>query len=156
MIEIIPIKKMTDTTTVKKLILSILKELGFRYDPKYDKDLDSLKTYYQQEGNAFFVLLKDKIPIGAIALERKNKREAILKRFYLKKEARGKGLGKLLYQKAEDFAKLKGYKKITLDTTTKNKKAVSFFQKQNFILTKQKRTFLFFEKTLQNYFLHKL
>lgn len=149
MIEIIPIQKMTDATPVKKLILSILKELGFRYDPKYDKDLDNLTIYYQQEGNAFFILLKDKIPIGTIAIEKKNKRTAIFKRFYLKKEERGKGFGKLLYQKAEDSAKLNGYQKITLETTTKNKSAVLFFQKQNFILTKQKRISLFFEKNFR-------
>ena len=94
------------------------------------------------------MLLKEHDIIGTIAIEKQDNNIARLKRFYLKKEYRGKGLGNLLYKKAEDYAKSKKISKFILNTTVKNKHAILFFQKHGFLLKKQKKISLFYEKLL--------
>jgi putative acetyltransferase len=148
MLQIVTIDKINSCSTIKKLILDVLKETGFSFTPKHDKDLDNLKKYYYGKGKVLFVLLKEHDIIGTIAIEKQDNNIARLKRFYLKKEYRGKGLGNLLYKKAEDYAKSKKISKFILNTTVKNKQAILFFQKHGFLLKKQKKISLFYEKLL--------
>ena len=55
-----------------------------------------------------------------------------LVKMYLLKKARGKGLGKLLIQKALDFAGQAGYKNVYLETMPELKQALTTYEKFGF------------------------
>lgn len=70
--------------------------------------------------------------IGTITLERKDNLEAFLKKFYVKKEYRGTGVAKELYNYFINFAKDEQYKKIVLGTYENLNRAISFYTKNGF------------------------
>lgn len=53
-----------------------------------------------------------------------------LKRMYIEKGYQGKGYGSLLFQKAIEFCKQKGFTKLEFETNKKFKKAHDFYQKR--------------------------
>ncbi|MCO5269317.1 MAG: GNAT family N-acetyltransferase [Brumimicrobium sp.] len=54
---------------------------------------------------------------------------AELVKIYLKPEFRGKGIGKLLYQKAEEFARKNGYSHLYLESFPSLKEAIHLYEK---------------------------
>lgn len=57
---------------------------------------------------------------------------AELVKFYLDKNSRGKGLGKLLMEKSIEFAEKSGYKSIYIESLPEFSTAVSIYEKQGF------------------------
>jgi putative acetyltransferase len=55
-----------------------------------------------------------------------------LVKMYLKPEARGKGIGKLLIEKCLEFAKGFGYLRVYIETMPELRKAVSIYEKFGF------------------------
>ena len=146
--QIVPISKIESTKEVVNFIRSGLKEFKFPYDLRFDKDLDDLNRFYSLPKANLLVLMDNKKIIGTIGVVYKNKPVAVLQRFYLKKNCRRKGFGKLLYQEIEKTITNQGYKKIMLNTTTRNKEAIAFFNKEGFKLVRKKVINLFFEKEI--------
>jgi len=128
--QIISVSKIKSTKDIVDFIKSGLKEFNFSYDPLIDKDLDDLKSFYSSP-KAYLLISTDNYKItGTIGVVFKKRPVAILQRLYIKKDNRRRSLGKLLYDKLEKIIKKRGYKKIVLDTTTRNKEAVIFFKKK--------------------------
>lgn len=121
---------------VKNLVISIHKEFGFPYDFRLDYDLDNPDKYYKKEGGVFYILVDDNKLIGTVALKRLGERDAELKRLYLKKKYRGRGLGQKLLNKALDFCRVKGIKRVVLDTNKKQVKAQKLYEKFGFGIDK--------------------
>lgn len=92
----------------------------------YNKDKDCLWCA-EHNGNI----------VGCIGIAGSNER-AQLRWFLLDPHYRGIGLGKMLLQKALDFAREKKYKSIYLDTTNDLEKAVSMYKKAGFVKTLEK------------------
>lgn len=61
---------------------------------------------------------------------------AELVKFYLPKESRGKGLGKILMEKSIDSAREFGYSNIYIESMPEFSKAVSIYEKQGFYMLK--------------------
>ena len=73
---------------------------------KQREDLIDINEYYIKNGGNFWIAIyKNKI-IGTIALENRNK-FGILKRFYVDKDFQRIGIGSMLYDKLEIYAKNK-------------------------------------------------
>ena len=73
---------------------------------KQREDLINIKEHYIKNGGNFWIATdKDKI-VGTIALENRNT-IGILKRFYIDKDYQRLGIGTLLYNKFETYAKTK-------------------------------------------------
>lgn len=75
---------------------------------------------------------KEKNIIGTITLEEKNDSEAFLRKFYVSKEYRGRGLAKELFDLFLDFAKAKKYKRVILGTYENLNRAIAFYIKNGF------------------------
>jgi putative acetyltransferase len=56
-----------------------------------------------------------------------------LVKFYLPKESRGKGIGKILMEKSIDWAEKFGYSELYIESLPQFSKAVNMYQKQGFI-----------------------
>ena len=123
----------SDQSEAKKFVLDILlKEFGFPPHPVWDADLDDPDSRYKKNGGIFYIMKDGEKIIGTVALFPHSKKEIELKRMYLNPQYRGKGLGKMLIEKALAFAKDKHYKKVVLDTWERLESAQSLYRKYGF------------------------
>lgn len=140
-----------------------VEEYGFNKE-KYAKylenecsDLSKSMDFYFNANGYFWVAVEqdNQTVIGAVALEHLNNDNVELRRMCVKKEARGKGIGKALLQTFERYALEKGYKKIVLTTLLEFKTANLLYSSNGFKLLQTEPWeydsdlhFVFFEKEL--------
>ncbi len=100
-----------------------------------DPTTDDLYSLFQTEKSAFFVAEEDGVVLGCCGIfptENLSENTTELVKFYITKEARGKGIGKLLIQKCDEKAKYLGYNQIYLESIPEFSKAISIYEKLGF------------------------
>ncbi len=110
--------------------IGIWDELG--WDKSFSYQLENLKDYFGSSREVFLLAKEQKI-VGCGGLKDLSKEQGLLKRFYVAKEFRGKGLAPLLLENIKEFANKKKYKFIVLDVFKHNIRAKRFFEKQGFL-----------------------
>lgn len=122
--------KHKDIYTVKEFLLRIIKDdFGYNFNPEWHWDIDKLtETYLENKNSAFYVAKIDNRIIGTIGVRPydknyqefrdiyDNKNTLSIWRHYISKEFRRQGIGKLLLNQIELFAKKKNFKYIYLHT----------------------------------------
>ncbi len=123
-----------DCTEITNLVFGVLKEYGLRPDPaETDADLDDIERSYFARGGVFLVLEdRDGAIIAAYGLYPLEDQTCELRKMYLEKAHRGKGLGKLLLDSALAQAKELGFKRITLETAFVLKEAIGLYESYGF------------------------
>ncbi|MCP4260143.1 MAG: GNAT family N-acetyltransferase [Planctomycetes bacterium] len=124
-----------DCEKVTELVFGILEEYNLKPDPaSTDTDIKDIEKSYFERGGSFYVLEdKDGSIIGAYGLYPVDKATCELRKMYLHRLYRGKGLGKLLLEDALSKAKQIGFKRITLETASVLKEAISLYKSYGFI-----------------------
>ena len=138
-----------DCGKVTELVYNVLKEYNLRPDPAAtDIDIKDIEQSYLKRGGAFYVLEeKNGSIVGAYGLypvrELKgaasngvypiDKATCELRKMYLHSSYRGKGLGKLLLEDALLKARQIGFKRMTLETASVLKEAISLYKSYGFI-----------------------
>lgn len=137
------------------------------YFQKLVSELDKYLAIRNGEENDFFVqfnkidLLKNvvlvyqnEIPVGCGAIKEIESGVIEVKRMFVPKEFRGKGIAKLVLKELENWAKELGYQKCILETGRDMVDAVSLYQKSNYKIIpnygqyKDVETSICFEKML--------
>jgi putative acetyltransferase len=119
--------KTKDKEQVKKLVKNVLKEIFG--SAKNLSDLDNINKNYQ-----LFLIAEDKGKIiGTLGI--KNEGDARISRMYVKKENRGKGIGKALMKRALNHCKKK-FKRVFLSTYPQMD-SESFYKKMGFKIYKK-------------------
>jgi len=113
-----------DRKKVIKMIEEVLIELFGHHVIKKWEDFGDYAIFYVVED-------KGKI-IGSIGLRDDGNGIGKLKRMYLYKEYRGKGLGQKLFDKLLNFAIKNKFKKIRLTTEIRLKSSIRFYKKNGF------------------------
>jgi molybdopterin-guanine dinucleotide biosynthesis protein A/GNAT superfamily N-acetyltransferase len=112
----------------RALVSDTLREFGFEPDPAIDPDLaDPAKSYA-----ALWVVLEGDVVVGSVALRDLGDRELELKRMYLRRSQRGRGLGRRLLVTALDWARAHGARAIHLDTTEEMEAARHLYEQHGF------------------------
>ncbi len=96
---------------------------------------EQLYSLFQQESSALFVAELDGKLCGCCGIfptKGLPKNCAELVKFYLKKDYRGKGIGRQLMELSINFAKETGYSSIYIESLPKFSTAVSIYEKQGF------------------------
>ena len=137
----------SQTKEVKELVLGVLNEQGFEFDPNKDFDLDNIDKYYLQSGGVFYVGLVDGAIIGTSAVRRVDEERCEIKRIYVRKEFRGKGFGKDLFLKALGFAE-ENYSMVTLKTDAKLTDAIGLYLKNGFSVVKEEDGVVYFSRNI--------
>ena len=123
--------KEKDIKQAYQFCIGIWDELS--WDKSFSYELENLKEFFNNSKEVFLLAKKERI-IGCGGLKNLSKKEGLLKRFYVAKEFRGKGLASLLLQDIKEFAKKQDYKFIVLDVFKDNLRAQKFFKKHRFEL----------------------
>lgn len=125
--------KTDDAKQVRDLILSILtSEYPFDKKAYSDSDLDDISGVYGGQRNTFFVVDDNGEILGTVGIKEDDKDTALLRRLFVKPDYRRKGLGKILLEKALDFAKYKKYKAVVFRTTNRMVQAIDLCKKKGF------------------------
>jgi len=101
-----------DCDKIASLVYSILKEYDLKPDPACtDADLKDIEQLYFEQGGTFYVLEeKSGSIVGAYGLYPIDSQTCELRKMYLRRSYRGKGLGKFLMESALSEARQLGFK----------------------------------------------
>jgi putative acetyltransferase len=101
----------------------------------YDATTDALYELFQTPGSIYYVAELNNSIIGGAGIFPSAglpPDTCELVKMYLTSEARGKGIGKMLIEKALEFAAATGYKKVYIETMPELRKAMSVYEKFGF------------------------
>ena len=134
------------TSAVKELVLGVLSEEGFEYDPAKDFDLDKIEDYYLQNRGIFYMGVVDGTIIGTSAVRLIDDGTCEIKRIYVKKDFRGRGFGRALFIQALKFAE-ENYSTVVLKTDARLEDAINLYRRNGFSVVKDEGGVMYFEKT---------
>jgi len=112
----------------RALVSDTLREFGFEPDPQIDPDLDDPGATYA----ALWVARAGADVVGSVALRDLGAGVLELKRMYLGRTYRGRGLGRRLLVTALDWARARGARTIRLDTTEEMQAARHLYEAYGF------------------------
>lgn len=99
----------------------------------FDQELREIQTQYSRpDGILILAYDEAKLPIGCFGIRKFEDSICELKRMYLKKEVRGKGIGKKLLKKAIEIGENLTYKHMRLDTLPSMNSAIGLYTKMGF------------------------
>jgi molybdopterin-guanine dinucleotide biosynthesis protein A/predicted GNAT family acetyltransferase len=110
------------------LVSDTLREFGFEADPELDPDLADPGSYYA----ALWIAELDGQVVGSVALRDLGNGVLELKRMYLRRTQRGRGLGKRLLTTAVEGARSRGATMIRLDTSERMETARALYEAYGF------------------------
>lgn len=124
-----------DSEDVARLVYGVLKEYGLKPDPdRTDADLKDIESSYFGRGGTFFVLEnEDGSIVGAYGIYSIDKQTCELRKMYMYKAHRGKGLGKFLLEDALAKARQLGFRKMVLETASVLKEAIALYKSYGFV-----------------------
>lgn len=124
-----------DHAPVCQLIVEVLAEFGFTSNMGgLEQDLSELAARYGSTRAGFWVAVQDGAVVGTVAIRPKDDATCELKRLYLRPGLRGSGVGQLLYEHAEKFARAAGYARIWLDSSRRFANAHRLYARNGFTL----------------------
>lgn len=124
-----------DAEAVRTLVFGVLHEYGLRPDPDVaDRDLAQLTLVYGRPGAAFSVL-EDPTGrlVGTVGLLPREADTVELRKMYLVKDQRGRGLGRLLLEHALETARGLGHRRMILETATVLREAILLYERYGFV-----------------------
>jgi putative acetyltransferase len=124
-----------DCECIARLVYGVLKEYGLKPDPACtDADIKDIESSYFGRGGTFFVLeAEDGSIVGAYGLYPIDEQTCELRKMYLHKAYRGKGLGRLLLEDALSKARQLDFNKMILETASVLKEAISLYRSYGFV-----------------------
>lgn len=99
----------------------------------FEAEMASLPDMYNVRDGGLFIAYLDEDPVGIIGLRRFNNTDGEVKRMFVKTQARGRGIGKLLLRTCIDMAKALDYQSLKLDTADFMKSAIELYVDQGFV-----------------------
>ena len=124
-----------DCENIASLVYGVLREYDLTPDPACtDADIKDIESSYFGRGGTFIVLeTEDGSIIGAYGLCPVDEHTCELRKMYLQKAHRGKGLGKFLLDDALSKARQLGFERMVLETAAALKEAISLYKSCGFV-----------------------
>ena len=96
-------------------------------------DMDEVRSHYFDNGGLFLAALDNGKLIGSGAVRKLDEVTAELKRMWLLEDYHGRGIGYQLITRLFDFARTQRYKRIILQTGSKQLRAIRFYRRLGFM-----------------------
>ena len=122
-----------DAATVKALIIEGLAERWGKYEARYNPDLESFATFYQN--SVVLVAKSGAAVVGVGILQPEGKESTRIVRVSVSKELRRTGVGTRILAGLLAAARQQGFKRLGLETTASLQSAVTFYKKNGFVPT---------------------
>ncbi|MEM8960059.1 MAG: GNAT family N-acetyltransferase [Acidobacteriota bacterium] len=120
-----------DLDATADLVARVLEEFALLAErAELDRELASLLDL---DRSGLWLAHEDGRLIGSVAIADLGDETCELKRMYLVASARGRGVGKRLFQHALDFARVQGYRAVLLDTDSKMETARAMYRRAGFV-----------------------
>ncbi len=122
-----------DNLVLATIVRNALSEFGANKPGTvfFDPTTDALYQLFRAEGSFYFVAEENGIVLGGGGIyptEGLPEKTCELVKMYLHKDARGKGLGRLLIQHCLDWAKQNGYEQVYLETMPELRQALKVYE----------------------------
>jgi GNAT superfamily N-acetyltransferase len=118
-----------------QVIARTLRDYSLSVDLEHIRaDICQQHGQYDAPGGTMLVLGAENFVAGLVAVRRFDEQTAELKRFYLYRSFRGKGLGQRLYSEAEAFAHGAGYNRMYVESSRRFFEVQAFYLKNGFEL----------------------
>ena len=115
---------------INDFIISIyVEEFGFE-EHREEIEKHNNEIYKKSDGKLWIALNEKNEIFGTIALLKHSDDNVELKKFYVRKDYRGQGVSKALYEKVMDMCKESGFKRIFLGTYERLETAIQFYIKR--------------------------
>ena len=115
---------------INDFIISIyVEEFGFE-EHREEIEKRNNEIYKKSDGKLWIALNEKNEIVGTIALLKHSDDNVELKKFYVRKDYRGQGVSKALYEKVMDMCKESGFKRIFLGTYERLENAIQFYIKR--------------------------
>jgi putative acetyltransferase len=123
-----------DAVTVRDILFTVLAEYGLLAEHEgVDADLNDIEDNYIRRGGLFDVVVsREGAIVGMGGLYPRGQGVAELRKMYLRKEARGRGLGKMLLTHILARARELGFSRIELETSSKLIEAIGLYKSFGF------------------------
>ena len=134
MIELTEAKSKEEFKTGVDLFQEYATQLGVDLEfQNFREETHNIETQYSRPDGALFIAYNDqKKVMGCFGVRSLEQSICELKRMYLRKEARGMGIGKQLLIKSLEVGKELGFKKMRLDTLPTMESAIGLYIKMGF------------------------
>ncbi|MEZ5334130.1 MAG: GNAT family N-acetyltransferase [Methanolobus sp.] len=137
------------SSVVRSFVIDVLSGEGFDYDSLKDSDLDDIPGNYSKKGGAFFLCLVNGNIVGTSAVKYLDTGTCEIKRLYVRKDCRGRGIGFSLFLKALEYAETH-FSQVKLKTDSSLEKAISIYKENGFSLVNEENGTVYFEKSSDN------
>lgn len=121
-----------DATALRELVFGVLREYGLEPDPAgTDADLDDVEVSYR---GGIFDVVEDSSGrlVGSVGLHPIDAATCELRKMYLAREVRGRGLGRNLLEHALARARALGFRRVVLETATVLSEAIALYRRYGF------------------------
>ncbi len=124
-----------DTYYIKEVVFTVLREYGLTPDETgRDRDLSDIERFYTENNGVFSVVINvENEIVGTFGLYSIDRNICELRKMYLRKDLRGKGIGNFMLKSAISIAIEKGFRKIFLETISPLKEAIALYKKYGFV-----------------------
>jgi len=123
-----------DQGEILNLVKRVLKDYGLDIDPsETDRDLSDTAHYYFKRNGLFEIIDEDGEIVGSYGVYPVSPDVCELRKMYLLPGFQGRGLGKLMMERAISKSKELGYATMLLETNKKLEKAVRLYEKYGFV-----------------------
>jgi len=132
----------TDSSGIKSLVTSIMdKEFQAEQEAYRYGDLDDISSAYGSLREKFLVAEEDAKVVGSVGIKEDSASTALLRRLFVHKSHRGRGIGSMLVDVAIDFCKMNGYKHLVFRATSSMKQAVKLLKDNKGFVESEKHPF---------------
>ena len=123
-----------DAEGVRSLVFGVLAEYGLAADPgATDRDLFDIEASYAGRGGVFELLVDENdIVLGSYGLYPLKPGTCELRKMYLARSCRGRGLGKAILSRAIEQARSLGFGRIELETAGVLVEAIALYESFGF------------------------
>lgn len=126
-----------DNTQIEEVIRACFPEFGLPLEGTAYADSETSRMFesYQKDKEVYYVVEVDGVVLGGGGLKSLKgfgNEVCEIQKMYFAPKARGKGLGKKMFQKCLDKAKALGYKKCYLESATELEAAIHIYEQFGF------------------------
>lgn len=118
-----------DAESIRRLVFAVLSEYGLRGEPDgTDADLKDIEANYLAPGGLFEVVEEEGRLVGTVGLVPTGDGVFELRKMYVAREARGRGLGKRLLERVLAAARERGARRVELETASCLVEAIGLYR----------------------------